>query len=132
MTDPIADLLTRIRNALKARHEQVNVPHSGLKLEIVRLFYQEGFVSGYKVVEAKTGGSKEIEVTLKYSRDKKPVISFLRRFSRPGLRVYYGYRDLKLVRNGMGFVVLSTPQGVLTDAQAREQKIGGEPLCTVW
>mgnify|MGYP001610358323 CR=1 FL=1 len=132
MTDPISDLLARIRNALHAHHEQVAVPHSTLKLEIVRILYEEGYISGYKLVEGAVGKDKMIEVALKYLKNKSSVISMMRRFSRPGLRTYRGYRDLRPVRSGMGLVIISTPKGVLTDVQARAQKVGGEPLCTIW
>lgn len=132
MTDPISDLLARIRNGLNAHHEQVAVPHSALKLEIVRILYEEGFIGGYKVVEGEAGKDKVIEVALKYLKNKASVISNMRRFSRPGLRTYRGYRGLRPVRNGMGLVIISTPKGVLTDTQARAQKVGGEPLCTIW
>ncbi len=134
MTDPIADLLTRIRNALKARHAEVAVPHSNLKHEIVRILYQEGLVTGYRLAESEEGEGhgKVICIALKYAKDKQPVIERLRRYSRPGLRTYVGYKELRPVRNGMGLMILSTPKGVLTDTQARQQKVGGEALCTIW
>lgn len=131
MTDPIADLLARIRNGLTARHEEISVPHSVMKLGIVKILYDEGYLAAYKVADGERGG-KAIAVRLRYSRDKKPVIVKLSRNSRPGRRVTVGYRDLRPIRKGMGLAILSTPKGILTDRQAREEKIGGELLCTVW
>ena len=130
-TDPIADLLTRIRNAQTARHETTSVPHSRLKQDMIKLLYEEGYIGPYRVLE-KENGRKEIEITLRYSSKKEPLIGSLRRSSRPGRRYYLGYRALKPVRNGIGLAILSTPKGLLTDRQAREEKVGGELLCTIW
>ena len=130
-TDPIADLLTRIRTAQTARHETTSVPHSRLKQDMIKLLYEEGYISPYRVLE-KENGRKEIEITLRYSSKKEPLIGSLRRSSRPGRRYYLGYRALKPVRNGIGLAILSTPKGLLTDRQAREEKVGGELLCTIW
>ncbi len=129
--DPIADLLTRIRNAQKARHESLIVPHSRMKLGVVKALYEEGFLGPYRVVE-KEGGRKDIEVKLRYTPKKIPILSTLQKQSRPGCRVYIGYRDLRPVRNGLGLLLLSTPKGILTDRQAREEKVGGELLCKIW
>ena len=131
MTDPVADLLARIRNAQTARHESLSIPHSILKQGIVKLLYEEGYIGAYRLVEGEKG-RKEIHVTLRYTADKKPLISNLRRSSRPGRRYYVGYQSLKPVRNGFGISILSTPKGILTDRQAREAKVGGELLCTIW
>ena len=132
MTDPISDLLARIRNAQTARHESLTVPHSILKLGIVKLLSQEGFVGPFQVTEGKEGGRKEIRIALRYIASKEPMISSLTRTSRPGRRVYVSFRNLKPVRNGIGVAVLSTPKGILTDRQAKEMKLGGEILFTVW
>jgi len=130
MTDPIADMLTRIRNALTARHEIVEVPASKLKLSIAQLLKDEGFIRDFHVVEHK--GQGKIMVSLKYSGKNQPTIVGLRRMSTPGRRVYVGYKDLKPVFNGLGMAILSTPKGLLTDRAAKEQKIGGELLLSVW
>ncbi len=131
MTDPIADLLTRIRNAQTAKHESVSVPHSKIKLGVVKALYEEGFLGAYKIVEHE-GGRKEIEITLRYTSERQPVISEILRSSRPGRRFYLGYHELRPVRNGIGVAILSTPKGILTDRQAREEKIGGEVICRIW
>ena len=128
--DPIADLLTRIRNALSAGHERVDVPASRIKLEICRVLEHEGFLEGYKVVEA--GSQKVIQVGLKYTPERKPVIQELRRVSKQSLRQYAKSKDIKLVRGGLGIAVVSTSQGVMTGKEARRAKIGGEVLCEVW
>lgn len=131
MTDPIADLLARIRNGLTARHESVFVPFSDLKLGIIKVLSEEGFVGSFQVLE-KEKGRKEIRVSLRYTSTREPVISSLMRRSRPGRRLYFGFKELRPIRSGIGVAVLSTPRGILTDRQAREQKVGGELLCTVW
>ncbi len=131
VTDPISDLLTRIRNAQLAKHEGVSVPYSRLKFGIVKILYEEGYVGPFKV-EEKDGGRKEIQISIRYVEKRKPFISMISRQSRPGRRYYVGYRDLKPVRNGMGIAILSTPKGVLSDREAREEKVGGEVLCKVW
>jgi small subunit ribosomal protein S8 len=130
MTDPIADLLTRIRNAIHAKHEVVEVPYSKLKLELLKLLEQEGYLRSINVVSE--GSSGKILVTLRYTPKKEPVISHLQRISRPGLRVYVGYDEIKPVLSGMGIAVLSTSKGLMTDKQAKENKVGGELLCSVW
>lgn len=131
ITDPIADLLTCIRNALTAKHDSVAVPHSKLRLGLVKVLYEEGYVGSYRVTEGE-GGRKSIQVTLRYSGKRQSVISTLIRTSKPGRRVYVGYKEIKPVRNGLGIAILSTPKGILTDRQAREEKVGGELLCRVW
>jgi small subunit ribosomal protein S8 len=131
MTDPIADLLARIRNAQTAKHETLSVPHSKLKQGVVKILYEEGFIGPYKVDEGDSG-RKDIQITLRYTAEKKPLIAEMIRASRPGRRYYRGYREIRPVRSGMGVAVLSTPKGILTDRQAREEKVGGEILFTIW
>ena len=131
VTDPVSDLLTRIRNAQLAGHEGVSIPYSRLKFAVVKILYEEGYVGPFKV-EEKEGGRKELRISIRYVEKKKPFISLISRQSRPGRRLYAGYRDLKPVRNGMGIAILSTPKGILTDREAREEKVGGEVLCKVW
>ncbi len=131
MTDPIADLLTRIRNAQTAKHESLEVPHSQMRLGVVKVLYEEGFIGPYGVGEGEKG-RKLIKINLRYDSTRRPLIAELIRDSRPGRRSYIGYRHLKPVRNGIGVAILSTPKGILTDRQAREEKVGGEILCRVW
>ncbi len=130
MTDPIADLLTRIRNALHARKERVEVPCSRLKEQVVGVMKSEGFLREYAVAEV--GGHKVLRIWLKYDEVGQPVIIGLRRVSKPGLRVYVGVREIPWVRQGLGISILSTPRGVLVDEEARRQRVGGEVLCAVW
>jgi len=130
-TDPISDMLTRIRNAAKARHARVELPASKLKIEIARVLKEEGFISTYKVVdESKT--RKALRLFLKYTPDKSSVISDLRRVSRPGSRRYVGSEKIKAVFGGLGVSILSTPRGVMTGRAARKQRLGGELLCEIW
>ncbi len=129
MTDPIADLLARIRNAQTAKHATVKVPYSKIKMGIVKILHEEGFLGSFKLSE---GPRKEIEISIRYTDKQEPIISSLRRVSRPGRRQYTGYQDLKLVRSGLGVGILSTSKGIITDKQARHEKTGGELLCTVW
>jgi small subunit ribosomal protein S8 len=128
MTDPVSDLLTRIRNASKARHETVDIPSSRLKLEIARILKEEGYISNFNVVQDNKQGI--IRVQLRYA-GKDPVISSLERISRPGCRVYAGRSDIPSVLGGLGICILSTSQGVLTGKQAQEKGLGGEVLCTI-
>lgn len=130
VTDPIADLLTRIRNALTAKHETVTVPTSKMKKAIVDILVDEGFVKSAEVVEKETGN--EIVITLKYGAKNEKVISNLKRISKPGLRVYCGYDNLPKVLGGLGIAIISTSKGVMTDKVARAQKIGGEVLAYIW
>jgi small subunit ribosomal protein S8 len=131
LTDPIADLLTRIRNANRAKHDQVEIPGSKLKLEIVKILLDEKFINGYQFIEDDKQGT--IRVFLKYDGPRREkVITNLRRVSKPGLRVYTGSEKIPLVRGGMGITILSTSQGVMTGRNARRKKIGGELLCEVW
>ena len=129
--DPIADLLTRIRNANAKGKDRVDMPFSKLKLEVVRVLKEEGFIGNYKSLHAEKGKSS-LRVFLKYSPTKECVIRGLKRVSKPGLRIYRSYREIPRVREGIGVTILSTPAGILTDHQAREQRQGGEILCQVW
>ncbi|MCS6797022.1 MAG: 30S ribosomal protein S8 [Myxococcota bacterium] len=129
MTDPIADMLTRLRNATLARHERVQMPHSRLREQIARILRDEGYVSD---VHVETGPRPRLTVVLKYGRDRQPAIAGLRRRSRPGRRVYVGYESIPRVLAGMGIAILSTSRGVMTDRQARASRVGGELLCEVW
>lgn len=130
MTDPIADLLTRIRNGNKAKFEKVVLPSSKLKVHIVEILKQEGYIRGYEVVEGEYQG--KIEISLKYDLNKQSVISGLKRVSKPGLRIYVNKGDIPKVLNGMGISILSTSSGLLTDRNARKKGLGGEILCEVW
>ncbi|MBI5379329.1 MAG: 30S ribosomal protein S8 [Nitrospirae bacterium] len=130
MTDPISDMLTRIRNAHCARQERVEVPASKLKIELARILREEGFIKHYKTVQ--DGRQGMIRIYLKYSTGEKGVISGLRRISKPGRRVYVSCRDIPEVVRGMGVAILSTPKGILTGRKAREANMGGEVLCYVW
>jgi small subunit ribosomal protein S8 len=130
ISDPIADLLTRIRNGLHARHGEVRIPHSKIKTRIAEILVTEGYLADIDVVPA--GVQSEIRVALKYTRDQKPVISGLRRVSKPGLRVYVASGDVPKVQGGLGVAILSTSSGVMTDREARRARVGGEVLCEVW
>jgi small subunit ribosomal protein S8 len=130
ISDPIADMLTRIRNAVMRRHQTVDVPYSRVKENILSILRNEGFIRSYEVVGH--GKKTVLHVELKYAGNKEPVLSHLRRISRPGLRVYSGYQQLPRVLGGMGMLILSTPQGVLTNKDAARQKVGGEVLCEIW
>lgn len=130
MTDPIADLLTQIRNALLAKHDRLDVPVSKLKLEICRILKEEGFIKNFRVIEGTPVGS--LRIFLRYSVEGEPAISHVERVSRPGRRVYKASKDIKPVRNGLGLGIVSTSQGLLSDAQARQRKVGGELLCELW
>jgi small subunit ribosomal protein S8 len=129
-TDPIADLLTRIRNAARAKHPRVDLPSSKLKVEITRIMKDEGYLSNYKVVDEK--GKKTLRVFLRYTPDRRSVITDLKRVSRPGSRRYVGKASIRPVVGGMGISILSTPRGVMTGQAARKAGVGGELLCEVW
>lgn len=131
MTDPIADMLTRIRNAQHAGHASLVMPRSKLKLELVKLLKNEGFIEGYVDDESKNYQGI-IKVFLRYNDNRKGVIRGLERVSKPGRRIYVGKDDVPRVRNGLGVAILTTPRGVLTDKQARHAGVGGEILCRVW
>lgn len=130
MTDPIADLLTRIRNAVQARHGSLLVPRSKLKLEVVKILKHEGFVEGY--IEVDDGPQGAIKIFPRYDEANKSIIRGLQRISKPSRRRYVGKDEIPRVRNGLGVAILTTPQGVLTDRQARQAGVGGEILCYVW
>ncbi len=130
MTDPIADMLTRIRNAVAARHTRVDLPASKLKVEIARILQDEGYIAGYEVREGKPYNT--LVLHLKYAADKRPVIRELKRISKSGLRIYRGKDELPRVRNGLGVAIVTTSQGVMTGYEARRRGIGGEVLCTVY
>ena len=131
MSDPIADMLTRIRNANTARHDTVDVPSSKMKLAIADILVKEGFIKKYDVVE--DGNFKTIRITLKYGKDKnEKIISGIKRISKPGLRIYANKEDMPKVLGGLGVAIISTNQGVITDKQARELGVGGEVLAFVW
>ncbi len=129
MTDPISDMLARIRNAVLARHDRTEIPYSGLKVQIAEILKAEGYVADYRVDES---GFGKIIVFLKYGKGRESAIAGMRRKSRPGRRVYVGYRDIPKVHNGLGVAIMSTSRGVMSDRTAREQKVGGEILCEVW
>jgi len=130
MTDPIADMATRIRNAHKARHEKVEVPASKLKLEIVRVLKAEGYIKNYKLIQDKRQGV--LRIFLKYDADRQPVIQGIQRLSVPGRRRYAGAFDLPSIKQGLGIAVVTTSKGVMTDREARREHVGGEPLIAVW
>ena len=130
MSDVIADMLTRIRNASDAKHATVDIPASNMKKSIADILVAEGYVKGYQVIE--DGKQGTIRVTLKYAAGKQKVIRGLRRVSKPGLRIYAGYEDMPKVMNGLGIAIVSTSKGIMTDKAARAQKVGGEVLAFVW
>ena len=130
MSDVIADMLTRIRNASDAKHATVDIPASNMKKSIADILTAEGYVKGYQVIE--DGKQGMIRVTLKYAAGKQKVIRGLRRVSKPGLRIYAGYEDMPKVMNGLGIAIVSTSKGLMTDKKARENKIGGEVIAFVW
>ncbi len=130
ITDPIADMLTRIRNASNAKHESVDVPASNMKKSIAQILLDEGYIKNFQIIDDGTQGV--IRITLKYVTGKQPVISGLRRVSKPGLRVYAGADELPRVLKGLGIAIVSTSKGVMTDKAARAAHIGGEVLAFVW
>ena len=131
MTDPIADMLTRIRNANTAKHDTVDVPSSKMKLAIAKILLDEGYIKSYELVE--NGKSNDIRITLKYGASKnEKIISGLQRISKPGLRVYANKEELPKVLGGLGVAIISTNKGVITDKEARKLGVGGEVLCFVW
>jgi small subunit ribosomal protein S8 len=130
LTDPVADFLTRVRNAINARHQKVDVPLSKLKLEIARILKEEGYISNFKPVEDE--GRKNLRVYLKYASDNTSPISHLSRVSRPGCRVYVGHGEIPRVLGGLGINILTTPKGVMTGRQARKEGVGGEVLCEIY
>jgi small subunit ribosomal protein S8 len=136
MTDPVADFLTRLRNAARAQHHDVVIPSSKLKRELARILKEQGYIDAYQIVPAGTGGntspSEQITVTLKYTEDRKPVISGIQRVSRPGQRTYVDHAHIPRIQGGMGTAIISTSKGVMTGHEARQQGIGGEVVARVW
>ena len=130
MTDPIADLLTRIRNAHRAKHDRLDVPASNLKMEVCRILKEEGYIKNVEMIEGDP--RPMIRVFLAYSKEGKPGIQRMQRVSTPGRRVYRGADDIKPVLNGLGVGIVSTSQGLMTDRQARQRRVGGEVLCEIW
>jgi small subunit ribosomal protein S8 len=135
VNDPIADMLTRIRNGVMAGHSQVAIPSSKIKAEIAKIFKEEGFIENYEVVDGERVGQKVLRVRIKYvgeRRERRPVISGLERVSKPGRRIYTKKQDIPWVLSGIGVAILSTPKGVMTGQRARQLGVGGEILCKVW
>lgn len=130
-TDPISDLLTRIRNAARAKHARVDVPASKLKTEIARILKEEGYISTFKLVD-ESKVRKTLRVFLKYTSDKRSAITGLRRISKPGSRRYVGVLEIRPIMGGLGINILTTPRGVMTGRSARKARVGGEVLCEVW
>ena len=130
ITDPIADMLTRIRNANSQKHETVDIPASNMKKAIAQILVDEGYIKGYEVVE--DGKQGVIHMTLKYGQNKSQVITGLRRVSKPGLRIYTGVEDMPKVMKSLGVAIISTPKGVMTDKEARKANVGGEVLAFIW
>lgn len=130
LTDPIADMLTRMRNTLLIRTEKVDIPASRMKVELAKILKEEGFIKSYKIIKDKKQGM--LRITLKYTPDNSPVISGLKRISKPGRRIYAGKDEVPKVMDGVGVAVISTSKGVLTDKACRREGVGGEVLCYVW
>jgi small subunit ribosomal protein S8 len=132
LTDPIADMLTRVRNANTAMHDEVRMPASKQKVALAAILEKEGYISGYTVAPATSGPGEVLTISMKYSNDRRRTISGLRRISTPGLRIYRKSTEVPRVLGGLGVAVLSTSQGLMTDREARKRKVGGEVLCYVW
>src|SRR4051812_6764868 len=132
MTDPIADLLTRIRNAMRAGHDSVEVPSSHMKESLIKVLIAEGYLQDVKKVKAKEGFGELLKIQIRFDKQRRPVITGLRRISRPGRRVYVGVDEIAPIRRGLGVNVLSTPKGMLVDGEAKKAKVGGELICSVW
>jgi small subunit ribosomal protein S8 len=130
LTDPIADMLTRIRNSVLIKAEKVDIPASRLKVEIAKIMKEEGFIKSYKIIKDRKQGV--LRVTLKYAQDNKPIVEGLKRISKPGRRVYVGKDEVPSVMSGMGIAVVTTPKGILTDKACRREGVGGEVLCYIW
>ena len=132
MTDPIADMLTRIRNASRARHQKVIIPWSRVKENIVKVLIEEGYLREAKKVKAPEGAGEDLVVQLKFDRENRPVITGVRRVSRSSRRVYVGSRAVTPIRKGLGINILSTPKGIMVDREAQRAKVGGQLICSVW
>ncbi|TAN43782.1 MAG: 30S ribosomal protein S8 [Nitrospirae bacterium] len=130
LTDPIADMLTRVRNAILVKMEKVDIPASKLKVEIAKILKEEGFIKSYKIIKDRKQGM--LKVALKYTADGESLLTGLKRISKPGRRVYVGKDKIPTVMGGVGIAILSTPQGVLTDKSSRREGVGGEVLCYIW
>ena len=130
ITDPIADMLTRIRNANSQKHETVDIPASNMKKAIAQILVDEGYIKGFEVIE--DGKQGVIHMTLKYGQNKSQIITGLRRVSKPGLRIYTNVEDMPRVMKGLGVAIISTPKGVMTDKKARKENVGGEVLAFIW
>ena len=130
VSDPIADMLTKIRNAYMAKHEQLVVKNSNINREIARVMKLEGYIKNYEIDNSQS--IKTMTITLKYDQSMNPVVHEIKKISKPGRRIYSKYRNIQRIRNGFGTVIISTSKGVLTDKQAREMKIGGELICFIW
>lgn len=132
MTDPIADMLTRIRNAARARHQKVIIPWSRVKENIIKVLIEEGYLRESKRVKASQNAGDELIVQLKFDRENRPVIAGIKRISSPSRRVYIGSRSMTPIRKGLGVNILSTPKGIMVDREAQRAKVGGELICSVW
>ncbi len=132
MSDPIADMLTRLRNAVSSRHDAVLIPASKMKVAIAEVLKEEGFIKGFSVVEEAGKPRPDLKVELGYASRQQPLLNGLQRVSKPGLRVYVGRREVPRVYGGLGIAILSTPKGIMTGQEARRQQVGGELLCYVW
>lgn len=132
MTDPIADMLTQIRNAVRSRHEGIELPWSRVKEKIARVLMEEGYLADVKKVKAKESGEERLRIQLRFDKQNNPIISGLKRVSRPSQRVYVGVQEITPIRKGLGIHVLSTPKGIMVDREALKAKVGGEILCSVW
>ena len=131
-SDPVADMLTRIRNAARARHDRVDVPFSDLKKRLAEVLKAEGYLEDVRAIAGKTAGQGVIELRLRYDSARAPVISGIKRMSTPGARRYMRVDELPKIRNGLGVLILTTPKGLMTDREARKQRVGGEALCAIW
>lgn len=131
-SDHIADMLTRLRNGCTARLKKVAMPHSNMKVRIAEILKREGYVQDFRVVGPVTAAKRTLEVTLRYDEKRLPVMGGIKRISSPGLRRYFGHDEIPSIRNGLGTIILTTNQGLMTDSQARAAKVGGEALCSVW
>lgn len=132
MTDPIADMLTRIRNAARAHHQKVSVPYSRVKENIAKVMVEEGYLKDFKKIKAPEGAGEDLVIQIRFDRENRPIISGMKRVSSPGRRVYVGTREVTPIRKGLGINILSTPRGILVDREAQKAKVGGELLCSIW
>jgi small subunit ribosomal protein S8 len=131
-SDPISDMLTRIRNGSRSRHARIEMPLSNLKVRLAEVLKGEGFIEDYREISGPTPGQGVLEIKLRYDERREPVITGIKRLSSPGMRNYMGYSNIPKIQSGLGVLILTTPQGLMTDRQAKKQKVGGEALCAVW